>query len=119
MNGGYDPPATVVCQSRERVDEATREHLCYMFRAFEDGIALGSHDPDLVTLAADLHATHGTPHEGQTLMRVRTGAQGDLAAHHDVWQYAPLRRPVALVSYRRLRTSARSARFVIRAVAPG
>jgi proline dehydrogenase len=73
-----------VCQSRERVDEATREHLCYMLRAFEDSVALGGHDPDLVTLAADLHATHGTPYEVQMLMGVRTGAQRDLAAHHDV-----------------------------------
>ena len=55
-----------------------------MLRAFEDSVALGGHDPDLVPLAAALHATHGTPYEVQMLMGVRTGAQRDLAAHHDV-----------------------------------
>ena len=119
VKGAYDPPATVAYQSRERVDEAAREHLGYMFRAFEDGVALGSHDPDLVTLAADLHATHGTPYEVQMLMGVRTGAQRDLAAHHDVWQYAPYGDRWLSYLYRRLTASARSARFAVRAIAPG
>jgi proline dehydrogenase len=116
VKGAYDPPATVAYQSRERVDEAAREHLGYMFREFEGGVALGSHDPELVTLAADLHATHGTPYEVQMLMGVRTGAQRDLAAHHDLWQYAPYGDRWLSYLYRRL---TESAGFTIRAIGPG
>ena len=89
VKGADDPPARAAYQSSERIDEATRESLRVMFREFDDGVALGSHDPELVTLAADLHETYGTAYEVQMLMGVRTGPQYDLAAHHEMWQYAP------------------------------
>jgi proline dehydrogenase len=118
VKGAYDPPADVAYQSRERVDAAIRDHLRFMFREFEDGVALGSHDPDLVTLAADLHATYGTPYEVQMLMGVRTAAQYDLAAHHELWQYAPYGEKWLSYFYRRLTENAENARFALRAMLP-
>jgi len=116
VKGAYDPPADLAYQSRKRVDEAIADNLRQMFRAFEGGVALGSHDPDLVALAADLHARYGTPYEIQMLMGVRTGAQYDLANHHDLWQYAPYGRRWLSYFYRRLTESSESALFALRAL---
>jgi len=116
VKGAYDPPADLAYQSRKRVDEAIADNLRQMFRAFEGGVALGSHDPDLVALAADLHARYGTPYEIQMLMGVRTGAQYDLANHHDLWQYAPYGRRWPSYFYRRLTESSESALFALRAL---
>ena len=119
VKGAYDPPADIAYQSRERIAEAMRTHIGFMFRKFEDGVAVGSHDPDLVTLAADLHETHGTPYEIQMLMGVRTGAQRDLAAHHEMWQYAPYGERWLSYFYRRVTENVENARFAARAVLPG
>jgi L-proline dehydrogenase (EC 1.5.99.8) len=119
VKGAYDPPTDIAYQSRERIGEAMRSHLRFMFREFDDGVALGSHDPDLVTLAADLHQTHGTPYEVQMLMGVRTGAQSDLANHHEMWQYAPYGERWLSYFYRRVTENAENARFAARAVLPG
>jgi proline dehydrogenase len=116
VKGAYNPPAEVAYQSSERVDEATADYLQQMFRTFEDGVALGSHDPELIALAADLHARYGTPYEIQMLMGVRTGAQYDLAKHHDLWQYAPYGRRWLSYFYRRLTESSESALFALRAL---
>ena len=118
VKGAYDPPAAVAHQSDERVDEATAAHLRTMFAAFDDGVALGSHDPELVTLAADLHAKHGTPYEVQMLMGVRTAAQRELAKHHNLWQYVPYGRKWPSYFYRRLTESSSSASLAVRALSP-
>jgi proline dehydrogenase len=119
VKGAYDPPAEVAYQSRERIDEAAREHLRFMFREFDDGVGLGSHDPALVTLAADLGETYGTPYEVQMLMGVRAGTQRDLAPHHEMWQYAPYGEEWLSYFYRRVTENAGSARFALRAMVPG
>ena len=105
VTGASDPPADIAYQSRERIDEAAREHLRFIFREFDDGVGLASHDPALVTLAADLGETYGTPYEVQMLMGVRTGAQRDLAAHHDMWQYTPYGERWLSYLYRRVTES--------------
>jgi len=119
VKGAYDPPADVAYQSRDRIEEAMRTHLRYMFQAFEDGVALGSHDPELVTLAADLHETYNTPYEIQMLMGVRSSAQLDLAAHHEMWQYAPYGEKWLSYFYRRVTENVENARFAARAMLPG
>lgn len=118
VKGAYNPPAAVAFQSAQRIEEAIRSDLEYMFREFEDGVALGSHDPALVTLAADLHQTYGTPYEIQFLMGVRTEAQRDLAAHHDMWQYTPFGRRWLSYFYRRLTERTENIEFVLRALLP-
>ena len=118
VKGAYDPPVAVAYQSGGRVDEATEEHLRYMFAEFDGGVALGSHDPELVTLVKDLHAKHWTPYEVQMLMGVRTAAQRTLANHHDVWQYVPYGRKWPSYFYRRLTESPKSASVAVRALAP-
>ena len=118
VKGAYDPPADVAYQSGERIETATRDHLRFLFREF-DHVALGSHDPELVTLAADLHETYGTSYEVQMLMGVRGQAQRDLAAHHDMWQYAPYGEQWLPYLYRRVAENAGTARFALRALLSG
>ena len=59
--GAHDPSESVVYIKKAQVSEAYHEDLGFMFREFEDGVAVGSHDPEMLTLATDLHARYGTP----------------------------------------------------------
>ena len=118
VKGGYTPPRSVAYRDSERVNEEFRVDLRYMFQHFEDGIAVGSHDPAMITLAKDLHDTYGTPYEVQMLMGVRTAAQYDLAEHHDIWQYAPYGTEWPAYFYRRLAERKENASFALRALNP-
>jgi len=116
VKGAYDPPAELAHQSSARVDEAYETHLEYMFRHFEGGIAVGSHDPAMLARAATLHDDYGTPYEIQMLMGVREGTQRDLAGHREVWQYVPYGSKWLSYFYRRVTENVDSAAFALRAV---
>ena len=117
VKGAYDPPEAVAYTEKSRVNEAYRENLEYMFEQFEDGIAVGSHDPAMVTLAADLHTKYGTPYEVQMLMGVREDAQRDLANVCDVWQYAPYGSSWPAYFWRRMLERKENVLFALRALA--
>ena len=119
VKGAYNPPAAVAHTDRECIEARMRENLEFMFREFEDGVALGSHDPDLIALSADLHETYGTPYEIQMLLGVRTQAQYDLAAHHDVYQYAPFGTRWPAYFYRRMTERWENVGFALRALLSG
>jgi proline dehydrogenase len=120
VKGAYDEPAPVAYTDREAVDAAFREDLRYMFGAFEDGVALGSHDPAMVTHALSLSEEYGTPFEIQMLMGVREDAQRELAeAGHEVWQYVPYGPRWLSYFYRRLRERRENVGFALRALAGG
>jgi len=116
VKGAYDPPAEVAYQERSRVNESYRDCLQYLFEAFDDGVAVGSHDPAMITLAEELHAEHGTPYEVQMLMGVREDAQVDLAGECEVWQYAPYGSKWLSYFYRRVLERKENAAFALRAV---
>jgi len=116
VKGAYDPPTGVGFTDAERVNDAYREHLGYMFRKFDGGIAVGSHDPAMIDHARQLHAEHGTPFELQMLMGVREEAQFELAGDHDVWQYVPYGSKWLSYFYRRVRERKENAVFAVRAV---
>ncbi|QLH81545.1 proline dehydrogenase family protein [Halosimplex pelagicum] len=119
VKGAYDPPAEVAYRERSRVNESYRDCLEYMFAAFDDGVAVGSHDPAMVALAERLHDEHGTPYEVQMLMGVREDAQRELAADREVWQYAPYGSKWLSYFYRRVLERKENLSFALRAVAGG
>jgi len=119
VKGAYDPPVEVAYREKSRVDESYRDCLEYMFAAFDDGVAVGSHDPAMIELAEQLHAEHGTPYEVQMLMGVREDAQTDLAADREVWQYAPYGSKWLSYFYRRVLERKENLAFALRAVASG
>jgi proline dehydrogenase len=118
VKGAYDPPADVALQEKAAVDEAYRDHLAYMFEHFEDGIAVGSHDPSMLAEAATLHDRYGTPYEIQMLMGVREDAQRDLAGQRAVYQYVPYGSKWASYFYRRVTENVGNLSFVARALLP-
>lgn len=117
VKGAYDEPETVAYTEKARVDEAYRDCLAYMFEAFEDGIAVGSHDPAMIAYAKELHASHGTPYEVQMLTGVRESAQFALADNDvTVYQYAPYGTKWFSYFYRRIRERKSNALFALRAI---
>ena len=116
VKGAYDEPAEIAYEKKARVDEAYRELLSFMFREFDDGVAVGSHDPAMIELATELHDEHGTPYEVQMLMGVRERAQFDLAESVEVYQYVPYGGKWFSYFYRRVRERKSNALFALRAI---
>jgi len=117
VKGAYDEPGEIAYTRKERVNEAYRDYLEYMFREFDGGVAVGSHDPAMIQHAADLHDEYGTDYEVQMLMGVREDAQRDLAAQGvDVVQYAPFGDKWLSYFYRRVRERKENVTFALRAV---
>ncbi|MFB6096102.1 MAG: proline dehydrogenase family protein [Haloferacaceae archaeon] len=120
VKGAYDEPPAVAHQSKAAVDEAYRENLEFLFREFDGGIAVGSHDPAMIAHAEGLGQEYGRAFEIQMLMGVREAAQRELAARgHDVWQYAPYGRRWLRYFYRRVRERRQNLEFAVRAILGG
>ncbi|WP_435332757.1 proline dehydrogenase family protein [Haloarchaeobius sp. TZWWS8] len=120
VKGAYDEPNSVAYRDKARVDEQYRELLEYMFREFDDGVAVGSHDPEMISYARKLQQEYGTPYEVQMLMGVRESAQFELAADGvEVWQYVPYGDKWFQYFYRRVRERKSNALFALRAVLTG
>jgi proline dehydrogenase len=116
VKGAYDEPKAVAYKQKAAVNEQYRELLTYMFEAFDDGVAVGSHDPEMIELATELHEEHGTGFEIQMLMGVREDAQFDLAEDYEVWQYVPYGDKWMSYFYRRAMERKENLLFAARAV---
>ncbi|WP_232703051.1 proline dehydrogenase family protein [Halobacterium wangiae] len=117
VKGAYDEPRELAYKNKERVNEAYRTYLKFMFQEFDDGVAVGSHDPEMIALARDLHDEYGTDYEIQMLMGVRDDAQVELAAEDvEVWQYVPYGDKWFSYFYRRAMERKENMLFALRAV---
>ena len=116
VKGAYDEPAEIAYTEKPRVNESYRDLLEYMFQEFDDGVAVGSHDPAMIDHARDLHEEYGTPYEVQMLMGVREDEQFGLAEDVDVYQYIPYGSKWFSYFYRRVREQKSNALFALRAV---
>ena len=117
VKGAYDEPADIAYKQKSKVNEVYRQDIEYMFEHFEDGIAIGSHDPAMIEHAIDLHEEYGTPMEFQMLMGVRDDEQERLAREgYEVWQYVPFGSKWFSYFYRRARERKENLFFALRAV---
>jgi proline dehydrogenase len=117
VKGAYDEPKQLAYKKKERVNEAYRDYLEYMFREFDGGVAVGSHDPAMIEYAADLHDEYGTDYEVQMLMGIREDAQTELAADGvEMWQYVPYGGKWFSYFYRRAMERKENLLFAVRAV---
>jgi proline dehydrogenase len=116
VKGAYAPPSDLAYCDRERVDEAYRNCLDFAFREFGDGVAVGTHDPEMIDHVADLHREYGTDYEVQMLMGVREHAQYGLAEDREVWQYVPYGEQWLAYFYRRVTERTENLEFALRAV---
>jgi proline dehydrogenase len=119
VKGAYDEPTAIAYRDKARVDEAYRDRLAYMFERFDGGVAVGSHDPEMIAHAKRLHKEHGTDFEVQMLMGVRDDEQVDLAEEYEVWQYIPYGDKWFSYFYRRVREREENLLFAVRAVVSG
>ncbi|AFK18055.1 proline dehydrogenase [Haloferax mediterranei ATCC 33500] len=117
VKGAYDEPASIAHKKKSKIDEVYKELLAYLFREYEGGIAVGSHDPEMIDYARELSAEYDRDYEIQMLMGVREDAQRELAAEGiEVWQYAPYGGKWFSYFYRRVRERKENALFALRAV---
>jgi proline dehydrogenase len=117
VKGAYDEPESIAYRKKAAVDAAYRDLLEYAFREFDGGVAVGSHDPEMISLAAELHAEYGTDYEVQMLMGVREAAQRELAAEGvPTYQYVPYGAKWFSYFYRRVRERKSNALFALRAI---
>ena len=117
VKGAYDEPDDVAYQGKARVNEAYRDILAYAFEQYDGGIAIGSHDPEMISYARERYDEYGTDFEIQMLMGVREDAQTDLAEEgYEVWQYAPYGRKWKSYFYRRMRERKENVTFALRAI---
>lgn len=103
VKGAYAPPSDIGCTDTEQITRRMKALLEYTFDRFDSGVALGSHDPELLEYAGELSAEYGTPYELQTMMGFRTPEEDELAANTERWQYVPFGEKWAnaiLTSYR-------------------
>jgi proline dehydrogenase len=117
VKGAYDEGSEIAYTEKSEVNEAYREGLAYLFENRDAGIAVGSHDPEMISYAQDLHDEHGAEFEVQMLMGVREDAQRRLASEgYEVWQYAPYGGKWLSYFYRRVRERKENLLFAARAV---
>ncbi|WP_017341977.1 proline dehydrogenase family protein [Halorubrum sp. T3] len=117
VKGAYDEPSSIAYTDKARVDEAYRDDLRFLFERRDRGIAVGSHDPEMISLSDRIAREHGADYEVQMLMGVREDAQRDLAAQGvDVHQYAPYGDKWLSYFYRRVRERKENLTFAARAV---
>ena len=118
VKGAYDEPDAIAYTDKADVDEAYRGDIEFLFERRDRGVAVGSHDPEMISLANRLAAEHGTDYEIQMLMGVREDAQRDLARQGvDVKQYAPYGDKWLSYFYRRVRERKENLTFAVRAIA--
>lgn len=116
VKGAYDEPKEIAYKDKAEVNRAYKEYLKFMFESFEGGIAVGSHDPEMIAYAKELHDEYGTDFEIQMLMGVRTEAQYDLADEYEMWQYVPYGGRWAQYFYRRVMERKENVLFAVRAI---
>lgn len=116
VKGAYDESAEIAYQDKDTVDAEFKKRLRYMFEEFDNGVAVGSHDPEMIDEAMELYAEWGTPFELQMLMGVREDAQYEIARKHEVWQYVPYGGEWFSYFYRRVRERKENALFALRAI---
>jgi proline dehydrogenase len=117
VKGAYNEPASIAYQDSSRVNQSYRELLSFLFEHYDDGqIAVGSHDPEMLSHASKLNDEFGTDYEVQMLMGVREDAQRDLATEVPVYQYVPYGSKWLSYFYRRVVERKENVLFALRAI---
>jgi len=120
VKGAYNEPAEIAYTDKQTVNAVYRDMLAYAFEAFDGGVGVGSHDPEMVQHARELYEQHGTDYEVQMLTGVRERAQTNLADDGvTVYQYVPYGSKWFSYFYRRVRERKENLGFAVRAIVSG
>ena len=117
VKGAYDEDRSIAYKKKSKVNERYREDISFLFEHRDRGIAIGSHDPEMIDHARSLADEYDATYEIQMLMGVREDAQRSLASEGvEVWQYAPYGEKWFSYFYRRVRERKENALFAVRAI---
>ena len=116
VKGAYDEPSDLAYKQKAKVDEVYRDLLTQAFETCEDGVAVATHDDEMIEHTLDLYEEHGTGFELQMLMGVREDRQAELTAEYEVWQYVPYGGRWMSYFYRRLVERKENVVFALRAI---
>ena len=116
VKGAYREPTPVAYRDPDRVTAAFREHLEELVRHHDGGVAVGTHDPALITYAKQLQAVHDRSIQFQLLMGVHPDLRDELAAAYDVAEYVPYGDRWAAYFTRRVLERSENAKFAARAI---
>jgi len=119
VKGAYDPPPGEGVRGRDAVRDAYEDRLRQLLATLDgvhQGVAIGTHDDELIDVARSLAAEHGVDLELQMLMGVREDDQERLADEFDVWQYVPYGERWAAYFSRRVAERRENVLFALRAV---
>lgn len=117
VKGAYDEPQSVAYTDPSAVNEQYRTLLRYLFSETSAGaVAVGSHDPQMIDRAIELHDAYGTEFEIQMLKGVREDAQSELTKEYDVYQYVPYGEKWASYFFRRVIERRENLTFALRAI---
>ncbi len=116
VKGAYSPPESAAYTGRD-VERAYREAVDRALDPdFTPGLALGTHDLDLVEYADALAEERDDGFEVQMLMGIREPLQRELAADHDVTQYVPYGTRWKSYFYRRIKENPSGALLAARSL---
>ncbi|WP_363467874.1 proline dehydrogenase family protein [Halogeometricum borinquense] len=117
VKGAYDEDPEISYKQKSKVNEKYEEYLEFLFEEYVGRVAVGSHDPKMISAAEELANEYDRDYEVQMLMGVRDNAQRELAAEGtEVWQYAPYGDKWFSYFYRRARERKENALFALRAI---
>jgi proline dehydrogenase len=117
VKGAYDEPESVAYTTKAAVNDRFKADIEYLFATRDRGVAVGTHDPEMIDAAIGYHDSHGTDFEFQLLMGVREDRQRELASEgYEVWQYAPYGDQWLSYFWRRINERKENALFALRAV---
>ena len=116
VKGAYDEPGDLAYKQKAKVNEVYRDLLTQAFEECEDGVAVATHDDEMIEHVLDLHEEHGTDFEFQMLMGVREDRQAELSEACEVWQYVPYGDRWMSYFYRRLVERKENVVFALRAI---
>ncbi|NUE03681.1 proline dehydrogenase family protein [Halorubraceae archaeon YAN] len=117
VKGAYNESSTIAYTDKSAVNDAYRRDIEYLFSNRSHGVAIGSHDPEMIALAQSLASEHETEYGIQMLMGVRESAQLELAQDGvTISQYAPYGDKWFSYFYRRVRERKENALFALRAI---
>ena len=116
VKGAYNEPKSIAFTGRDRINRAYRSDLSYAFRTFDGGLAIASHDLEMIQLASALGDRYGTDYEIQMLMGIRERKQRELATTAPVYQYVPYGTQWLSYFYRRIRERKSNALLGVKAL---
>ncbi|AGN01424.1 proline dehydrogenase [Salinarchaeum sp. Harcht-Bsk1] len=116
VKGAYDEPEAIAYTDRAAVNDAYRDLLTQAFETYDGGVAVGSHDEQMIEHAIECHEATGTDFEFQFLAGVREDRLFDLAETYECWQYVPYGGKWFSYFSRRVLERKENALFALRAI---